>query len=332
MSLDPLKLSVNTRFLTQELLTRGISLEHLPENPAIVVAKFKNKTEYIVGIASSIVSGSAALLADNKLFSKRIMTRAEISVPTGEEFSYETRFAAMAYGLELGTAAVLKPTIGIHGHDVYLPLESVNEIESAIDAFHESQDQAGFILEEFFPHQEFRIFITKNGQYAALQRDPAYVIGDGKHSIEQLAAIETDQRMNPRKGCLCAIILDRAAELFLAKKNLNSQSIPELDQKVYLRANSNLLTGGTCTDVSDQVHSSVIEICKKTLACFEGLPYAGIDFMTSDISSEQTANSYRIVELNPEPGIGMHMAPWQGKAVNVAAMIADLIFPETSKG
>ena len=202
-------------------------------------------------------------------------------------------------------------------------------MEFAIESFYESQREANFIIEEFFPQKEYRIFITKNGDYAIVHREPAYVVGDGQLSIEQLAIKESNHRMNPRKGCLCEITLDKAAELYLSKKNLKFDSIPSLNEKVYLRANSNLLTGGTCEDMTDFAHSSVIEIAKQALACFPGLPYAGIDFMTSDISLPQSNGSYRIIEVNPEPGIGMHLAPWKGKRRELAKWIADMIFPES---
>ena len=55
----------------------------------------------------------------------------------------------------------------------------------------------------------------------------------------------------------------------------------------------------------------------------------GLDFMSSDITCEQRADSYRIFEMNSLPGIGMHIAPGRGVSRNSAAIIADMIFPET---
>ena len=52
--------------------------------------------------------------------------------------------------------------------------------------------------------------------------------------------------------------------------------------------------------------------------------------MTTDIGAPQTGESYRIIEVNSLPGIGMHIAPGQGRPRNVAGYLADLIFPETA--
>lgn len=329
MQLDPTQLPANARFLVLELLKRGVGVEALTDDLSVLLARLGEHVECLLGIESSIVSRPAVVLTDNKHLTKLLLRRAEITVTKGEQFSYETRFGAMAYSIELGGAVVLKPTIGTCGRDLYLPLENLDEVTAAIEAFYRSQQNNSFIIEEFFPGNEFRIFITKDGKYAGLYREPAYVIGDGRLSIRELAENESDYRMNPRKGCLCGIVLDDAAALYLAKTACDFNTVPKKGEKLHLRANSNLITGGTCTDVTDSVHPSVLEICKRALNAFPKLPYAGIDFMTTDISAPQTKDSYRIIEVNSEPSIGMHIAPWEGKGRNLAEWVADLIFPET---
>jgi cyanophycin synthetase len=92
------------------------------------------------------------------------------------------------------------------------------------------------------------------------------------------------------------------------------------------------MLGGFAEDATDLVHPSVIEISLAALQCIPGLPYAGIDFMSVDITRMQTADAYRILELNSLPGIGMHIAPGRGASRNSAAIIADMIFPETRGG
>jgi cyanophycin synthetase len=115
--------------------------------------------------------------------------------------------------------------------------------------------------------------------------------------------------------------------LELSKKSLDYT--PKKGEKVYIRRNSNIATGGICEDFTSRVHKSVISICRTVLEAFHGLPYAGIDFMTKDITAKQDNNSYCIIEVNSVPGIQMHMTPAIGQPQNVAAHIADIIFPET---
>ena len=50
-----------------------------------------------------------------------------------------------------------------------------------------------------------------------------------------------------------------------------------LNEKVYLRSNSNVAMGGVCEDYTDRTHPSVIDIGMRVLSSFPGLPYVGID-------------------------------------------------------
>ena len=113
------------------------------------------------------------------------------------------------------------------------------------------------------------------------------------------------------------------------KNNISMKDIPNKDEKIYLRHNSNVAKGGLCIDYTDKIHPSVIENCKKILETFSGLSYVGIDYMSKDIVAEQTSDMYNIVEVNTVPGIHMHMKPSEGTPRNVAKYMVDMIFPET---
>ena len=118
---------------------------------------------------------------------------------------------------------------------------------------------------------------------------------------------------------------------YMKKNNISMEDIPKENQKVYLRHNSNVAKGGLCIDFTDKIHSSVIENCKKILDIFSGLSYVGIDYMSKDITANQTADMYNIVEVNTVPGIHMHMRPSEGEPRNVAKYMVDMIFPETKE-
>ena len=173
------------------------------------------------------------------------------------------------------------------------------------------------------------MFVTKNGDYAVLLRDPAHIFGDGINTIENLINKENYERMNPRTNALCEILVDDELIKYLSKNGLSMQSIPKKGEKVYLRPNSNVAMGGICEDYTDRVHPSVIDIGLNVLKAFPGLPYVGIDFMSNSIESEQTDDSYRIIEINTVPGVHMHFRPAIGKSRNIAKFIVDMIYPET---
>jgi hypothetical protein len=59
-----------------------------------------------------------------------------------------------------------------------------------------------------------------------------------------------------------------------------------------------------------------------------GLSFAGIDFMTTDITQPQTEDSYVIIEVNTSPGFDIHDSPYVGKNRHSALEFLYLMLPE----
>src|SRR5262249_12655017 len=162
---------------------------------------------------------------------------------------------------------------------------------------------------EQHPGVEHRVFITARGDYAVARREPPFVIGDGVSSIVVLAEAESRRRTTPRLSSVGPIKMDEEADSFLARRGRGRFDVPREGERIRVRANSNLSTGATCTDVTEQVHPSMIEISMRALEAMAPLQLAGIDFLSVDPSAPQDAAGYVILEVNPLPAIGMHMAP-----------------------
>ena len=58
-----------------------------------------------------------------------------------------------------------------------------------------------------------------------------------------------------------------------------------------------------------------------------GLSLAGIDYMTKDISSEQTNNNYKIIEVNACPSLDWNQHPLQGPTRNIALEFLKIMYP-----
>lgn len=325
-------LHTNQKILIYEMLKRGISVEVVDERLELIKTKYGSHEELIYDRDSSIMPYHVSVLAGNKGIVKNMLQERGISVPLGSTF----KVTDVSYILEafkiLGGVAVIKPVFGSHGYDVYMNLNSAEEVIGALDKIRKHVgEKTDILIEEYFPTKEHRVFITKNGDYAVLQRDAAHVYGDGVHTIGELIEIENYKRFHPRSNALCKILVDEEAIKFLNNKGLSLESIPKLSEKVYVRENSNVAMGGVCIDCTDVVDSSVIEISKRVLETFPGLPYVGIDFMCNDITKEQNDDSYRIIEVNTVPGVHMHYRPALGKSRNIAKYMVDLIYPETKE-
>lgn len=322
----------NQKILIYEMLKRGISVEVIDEQLELIKTSYNGHEELIYDRDSSITPYSISVLAGDKGITKEILNRNGISVPTGAVFSANYRSDFIKAFEVLNCPVVLKPVFGSHGYDVYTNLRTKEEVIEALAKIIKTKgEKAKVLIEEYFAAQEYRVFVTKNKDYAVLLRDPAHVYGDGTSTIEELIAIENYRRMNPRTNALCEILVDDEMLSFMKKNNLHMDDIPKYGQKVYLRPNSNVAMGGICEDYTDRVHPSVIDIGMRVLSSFPGMPYVGIDYMTNCIEKPQNEDTYRIIEINTVPGVHMHFRPAIGKSRNIAKYMVDLIYPETKE-
>ncbi|MFC1696782.1 hypothetical protein ACFL1H_00460 [Nanoarchaeota archaeon] len=325
-----MELHTNQRLLIIELQNRNIDVNILFQDLEIIEASYNDHKELIMDRDSSINPYAASVICGDKYLTKKLLFKAELSAMKGEQFYADQFNKAIDYAKEIGYPVVVKPTYGSHGYDVYMDLEDKQQVKKAINKVIEIIGKSdAFLIEEQFEGKEYRVFVTKENDYAVLHRDPAHVIGDGKRTIKQIAKDESKDRKYPRKNSLCPIMLDDIAKEYLAITGKDFSYIPKNNEKIYLRHTSNVAMGGMCEDYTDKVHPSVIEISKKALDVFHGLPYAGMDFLSKDITIEQTPDMYRIIEVNSIPGIHMHMRPGMGKPRNVAKYIVDMMFPES---
>ncbi|KKQ89632.1 MAG: UDP-N-acetylmuramyl tripeptide synthase [Candidatus Curtissbacteria bacterium GW2011_GWC2_38_9] len=219
----------------------------------------------------------------------------------------------------------MKPTISSHGENVIMDINSVRDLKIAIVTFLSKYNQSAyFLIEKQFEAKEYRIFVTQSGFIAAVERTPANITGDGKSTIRKLIKVENYRRMNPRNTCLCKIAIDDISKNHLKKQGLSFSATPTKGQKVFLRKNSNVSTGGNCYDVTDSMHLSYKKLAKAILNALN-VPFVGIDLLCSDISKNM--DDYKVCELNSAPGLSLHMMPEKGKSRDVANAIVDVIFP-----
>lgn len=88
------------------------------------------------------------------------------------------------------------------------------------------------------------------------------------------------------------------------------------------------MAGGDTIDLTDEIHPTVKELALKAINAIPGLAIAGIDFMTKDLFSPQTPETYSVVEVNHNAEFGIHHFPMVGKERNATFDFLQLLFPE----
>ncbi len=321
----PVLLRRNQQFLGRELLTRGGQVFLVDKPSQTLLAKLGQQEELFQEINSRLMPHTLMQISANKMLCRDILMQNSISVPAGACFELSALAQIIPYAYSLDFPVVLKPNWGTQGNLVFANITSAADLyEACLYASASAGDSAKFLVEKKFIGNEYRILLFKSGQYAALRRDPASIIGDGELSIEGLVKKESERRVADESTCLCPIPLDYIVESYLKQQGLTLESIPQMGQSIQLRDNSNIYTGGFATDVTDSVHPAFISELQKIFDIFLGLPYVGIDLMTKDIA--QYSTEYVVLELNTMPAIGPHHAPAAGQARNVAKWFVDLVF------
>jgi cyanophycin synthetase len=109
------------------------------------------------------------------------------------------------------------------------------------------------------------------------------------------------------------------------------QTITQLVQRVNLRNNANLSTGGSATDVTEDVHP---EVAARAIAAAQmiGLDICGVDVVSDNILQPLEDQGGGVVEVNAAPGLRMHLTPSFGKGRAVGEAIVNSMFKKGQNG
>ncbi len=322
------RLGPSTGCIVDEAVKRGIPFIRLNKQSLVQLGYGIHQKRIRATIAST--TGNIAVdIACDKEETKNLLEAAEIPVPSGTVIKTEEglKDAIGKYGYPL----VIKPIDGNHGKG---NTTNITTWEQAIKAL-EAAKQYGrnVIVEKFITGFDFRVLVINYKFICAALRTPASVVGDGIHNIQWLID-ETNK--DARRGyghekVLTQITIDQFTQKMLDELNYTLESIPGKGELVLLKPTANLSTGGTSTDVTDEVHPANIFMCER-IAKIIGLDICGIDIMASDLRTPVTENGGAILEVNAAPGFRMHIEPSEGLARNVAEPVVDMLFPKGSAG
>ena len=248
---EDVRLGPSTGSIVSAATARGIPYRRLTEG-SLVQFGWGSKQIRIQAAETGNTSAIAEAIAQDKDLTKMLLEAAGVPVPRG--FVADDENQAWEIANKIGLPVVVKPRDGNQGKGVAVNIETREQLNAAfVIASDISRD---VIVEQYIPGHDFRMLVINNQLVAAARRDPPSVIGDGQHTVTQLVEqVNTDPlRGDGHATALTKIRFDEIALATLATQGLNAQSVPEKGKRVLLRNNANLSTGGSATDVTDEVH------------------------------------------------------------------------------
>lgn len=322
------RLGPSTGCIVDEAAKRGIPYIRLNKQSLVQLGYGVNQKRIRATIAST-TSNIAVDIACDKEETKMLLEAAEIPVPRGTVVRTE---AGLEEAIEkLGYPLVIKPIDGNHGKGNTTNITNREQAQKAFEAA--KAYSRSVIVERFITGFDFRCLVINYKFICAALRTPASVVGDGVHNIQWLI---DEVNKDPRRGyghekVLTQITIDQFTQKMLDDMGYTLKTIPAKGELVLLKPTANLSTGGTSTDVTDEVHPANIFMFER-IAKIIGLDICGIDVMATDLRTPVSENGGAILEVNAAPGFRMHIEPAEGLPRNVAEPVVDMLFPKGSAG
>jgi cyanophycin synthetase len=321
------RLGPSTGCIVDAAVARGIPFKRMTRG-SMVQLGWGSRQRRIQAAETDTTSAIAESIAQDKDLTKAVLHAAGVPVPLGRPV--ENLEEAWRFAQEIGLPVVVKPLDGNQGKGVTV---NIVDREHFGIAYNAANKYGQVLVEKFLPGQDFRLLVVGDKLVAAARREPPLVVGDGIHTVRQLVE---QVNADPRRGeghatSLTKIRFDDIAVARLKVQGLEPESVPEKGQRVILRNNANLSTGGTATDVTDEVHP---EVAARAVAAARmvGLDICGVDVVCESMQRPLEEQSGGIVEVNAAPGLRMHLTPSYGKGRDVGQAVIDYMFPPGNDG
>jgi cyanophycin synthetase len=321
------RLGPSTGSIVDAAVARDIPFRRLTRG-SLVQFGWGSKQRRIQAAEIDSTSAVAESIGQDKDLTKRLLHAAGVPVPLGQPV--DTVEEAWEVALKVGLPVVVKPQDGNQGKGVTVNITDRTQLE---EAYRNAADYGTVMVERFLPGHDFRLLVVGDQLVAAARREPPQVLGDGQHTVRELVELVN---LDPRRGeghatSLTKIRLDDIAVARLAMQDLTPDSVPSKGQRVILRNNANLSTGGTATDVTDDVHP---EVAARAIAAAQmvGLHICGVDMVAETVLRPLEEQGGGFVEVNAAPGLRMHLAPSYGKPRNVGQAMVDRLYTHGDDG
>ncbi|MES2423202.1 MAG: cyanophycin synthetase [Pseudomonadota bacterium] len=321
------RLGPSTGAIVQAAAARGIPWRRLTQG-SLVQLGWGSRQRRIQAAEIDSTSAVAEAIAQDKDLTKKLLHAACVPVPLGRPV--DSADEAWQVACEIGLPVVLKPQDGNQGKGVTVNIVNREQLDRAYLAAAEIGD---VMVEQYLPGSDFRLLVVGKKMVAAARRDPPQVIGDGVHTVRELVNLVN---ADPRRGdghatSLTKIRFDDIAVARLALQDLAPDTVLEKGQRAILRNNANLSTGGTATDVTDDVHPEVAARAVSA-ARMVGLDICGVDVVCESVLKPLEDQMGGVVEVNAAPGLRMHLSPSFGKSRAVGEAIVAQVFAPGEDG
>ena len=314
-------LELSTQVLIRAAQNRGISVSVIDDELNVIELRKGEKKEVVKQATITRYDNYLSFeLMKDKVLTKMFLKKAGLNTPRGGRF--QSAEEAIDFCLEhRSRALVVKPATTNFGTGVSV-IEAKRDKSYAPAVRWAFKYDTTILVEEFIAGKEYRFLVIDEKVIAVLNREPANIVGDGKHTIKELIQLKnTDPASYKLPDSY--IKLGATERGLLAEAGLSANSVPDRAKKIYLRKNSNVHNGGDPLAI-DNMPDFYKKIAVKAAATV-GAKICGADIIIENLNAKPSKNSYSIIELNWNPAIFMHRYPFKGKPRDVGAAVLNFL-------
>ena len=261
---------------------------------------------------SDLTSAISMSLCQDKCLTHKVLSQAGLNVPSQQLAGSADDNLAF---LEQHTRVVVKPVDGEQGNGVAVDLDSIEQVQLAIEAARAFDSRV--LLESFHEGLDLRIVVIGFEVVAAAIRRPAQVTGDGQHSIQRLIEAQS-RRRQAATGGESRIALDAETLRAVQAAGYEYDSILPAGQVLAVRRTANLHTGGCLEDVTAVLHPVLADAAIRAARALD-IAVVGLDLMVP--AADQP--DYVFIEANERAGLANH------EPQPTAERFIDLLFPHS---
>ena len=313
------RLSKTVDELLRYSLQNGIEVYRVFPNKSIYILRKGDRLIWIHKALTSTANTIGVNIARDKNLAKVVLKKLGYPVANGQAISSVDQ-------LDLDNIAfpvVVKPLNSSEGRGITVNITNKELLVESIGAA--KKISKNILVEEHIGGDYYRLTYVANGACAVVKNLPAYIVGDGNATANELIAKENE--CNKERGIKCRLKKIKITEKtirFLASAGYQLDSVIEKNERIPLCFGG--FDGGEYIDVTDEVHPYFIEMAKQVTNVLS-IPIVGIDIVATSISNPLDETGGVVIEINGTfPDIQIHAHPTKGKSRNLAPDLVEFLF------
>ncbi len=276
-------------------------------------------SEIIYSISSSKDSKIAKEIQKDKWSTNIMIERLGLPIPRWEVINDKDDIEKIWKDYE--KPVVIKPTGLTGGSGVVVGVKTLEECKKAYDFAQKAIDskpreewQRKLMIQEQVQGEDYRLLVIDGKLEIVTKRIPAFIVGNGKSSIEELIEqtnSDTRRDITNPSHTLKPIFIDEALLDYLKEQKLSLTDIPEKDEKIQVRKVASMSQGGITEDFTEQVSAEIKYIVESIAQSIHAFTL-GVDVLCKDISKPLTKDNGAILEVNTMPEAYLNLFPVLG--------------------